>query len=35
MNAAVELGIRVLEYTPAALANGSALAQIERILAQS
>ena len=35
MNAAVELGIRVLEYTPAALADGSALAQIERILAQS
>lgn len=35
MNAAVELGIRVLEYTAAELADGSAAAQIARVLAQA
>lgn len=32
MNAAVELGIRVLEYWPQAIADGSACAQVERII---
>lgn len=32
MNSAVELGYRVLEYTPGDLADGSACAQIERLL---
>lgn len=32
MNAALELGIRVLEYTPKEISDGSALAQIERII---
>ena len=32
MNSAVEAGIRVLEYTPKEIADGSALAQIERII---
>ena len=33
MNAALELGIRVLEYTPKEIQDGSALAQIERVIA--
>ncbi len=33
MNAAVELGISVLEYWPQAIADGSAAAQVERIIA--
>ena len=33
MNSALELGIRVLEYTPKEIADGSALAQIERVIA--
>jgi hypothetical protein len=33
INAAIELGIGVLEYTPEMIADGSALAQIERMLA--
>lgn len=32
MNAAVECGIRVLEYWPAAIADGSACEQVERII---
>ena len=32
MNAALEAGIRVLEYTPKEIADGSALAQIERVI---
>lgn len=34
MNAAIECGIRVLEYWPEAIADGSAAAQVERIIAQ-
>lgn len=35
MNAACEFGIRVLEYTPKEIADGSALAQIERMIGAS
>ena len=32
INAAIEAGIRVLEYTPAQIADGSAAAQVQRII---
>ena len=32
MNAATELGIRVLEYWPQAITDGSAIAQIQRVM---